>query len=55
MTRKEQLLKEVLLYEETLKDPLFKGSRHIIEKWLKDAKHELFKITHKVNKRKVNR
>ena len=55
MTRKEQLLKEVLLYENTLKDPLFKGSKQIIEKWLKDAKRQLFELTHKVDKRKVKR
>ena len=55
MTRKEQLVKEILLYEKTLADPLFKGSKHIIEKWLKTAKHQLHELTYKHDKRRLKK
>ena len=55
MTRKEQLVKEIILYENTLADPLFKGSKHIIEKWLKTAKQQLHELTFKQDKRRVKK
>lgn len=54
MTEKEKILKEILLYEQTLKDPLFKNSHHIVKQWLTDAKARLMKYN-RIDKRKIKK
>lgn len=54
MTEKQILIKEILLYEKSLQNPIYEPHYQTIEKWLKDAKERLNKYVHE-DKRKIKK